>query len=178
MAKAGSTFLDVDNPFPKLELQLLSGEILNLPEGFGEGYGIMLFYRGYRWPYCRQQLADFQTALTAYHAEQIKVIAGSVDSVEKTIELSDRLGITYPIAYGLDAETVSRLTGGFYEKEKKYLQPTGIIVRPDKNVEMAVYSTGAVGRFVAQDVLSAVKYYKSQLKQWVCLFRFWRRGSI
>jgi hypothetical protein len=47
MAKAGSTFLDVDNPFPKLELQLLSDEILNLPEGFGDGYGIMLFYRGY-----------------------------------------------------------------------------------------------------------------------------------
>jgi hypothetical protein len=57
------------------------------------------------------------------------------------------------------------LTGGFYEKEKKYLQPTGIIVRPDKIVEMAMYSTGAVGRFVAQDVLGVVKYYKSQLKQ-------------
>jgi len=51
------------------------------------------------------------------------VIAGSVDPVEKTIELSDRLGITYPIAYGLDAETISRLTGGLYEEEKKYLQP-------------------------------------------------------
>ena len=42
MAKAGSTFLGVDNPFPKLELQLTSGESLNLPEGFGDGYGIML----------------------------------------------------------------------------------------------------------------------------------------
>jgi len=47
MAKVSSIFLDVDNPFPKLELQLQSGEILNLPEGFGDGYGIMLFYRGY-----------------------------------------------------------------------------------------------------------------------------------
>jgi len=47
MAKTGSTFLDVDNPFPKLELQLQSGEILNLPEGFGDGYGIILIYRGY-----------------------------------------------------------------------------------------------------------------------------------
>ena len=93
------------------------------------------------------------------------MIAGSVDPVEKTKELSDKLDITYPIAFGLDAETISRLTGGFYDREKRYLQPTGIIVRPDKSVEMAVYSTGAVGRFVAQDVLSAVKYYKSQLKQ-------------
>ena len=37
MAKANTTLLDVDNPFPKLELQLLSGETLNLSEGFGDG---------------------------------------------------------------------------------------------------------------------------------------------
>jgi len=96
--------------------------------------------------------------------EQIRVIAGSVDPVEKTKELADKLSITYPIACGLDAETVSRLTGAFYEKDKKYLQPTGIIIRPDKTVEIAVYSNGAVGRFVAKDVLEVVKYYKSQLK--------------
>ena len=47
MAKVGSTFLDIDNPFPKFELQLISGKILNLPEGFGDGYGILLIYRGY-----------------------------------------------------------------------------------------------------------------------------------
>ena len=61
------------------------------------------------------------------------MIAGSVDPVEKTIELADKLGVSYPIAYGLEAEAISRLTGSFYEKEKRYLQPTGIIVRPDKN---------------------------------------------
>jgi hypothetical protein len=47
MAKADSTFLDVNDQFPKLDLKLLSGETLNLPEGFGDGYGIILFYRGY-----------------------------------------------------------------------------------------------------------------------------------
>ena len=90
------------------------------------------------------------------------MIAASVDPFDKTKDLSDELGITYPIAYGLGAEDISRLTGSFYEKEKRFLQPTGIIVRPDKTVEIAVYSTGAVGRFVAKDVLTAVKYYKSQ----------------
>ena len=58
---------------------------------------------------------------------------------------------------------IATLTGGFYEKSENYLHPTGIIVRPDKTVEIAAYSTGAVGRFIAQDVLNAVKYYKSQL---------------
>ena len=47
MAKSDSNFLDIDNPFPKFELQLISGEILNLPEGFGDGYGVILIYRGY-----------------------------------------------------------------------------------------------------------------------------------
>jgi peroxiredoxin len=101
--------------------------------------------------------------LKEYEAEQITVIGGSIDPVEKTQELVDNLGITFPIAYGLDAKIISRLTGCFYEKEKEYLQPTGIIIRPDKTIEIAVYSTGAVGRFVAQDVLGVVKYYKSLL---------------
>jgi alkyl hydroperoxide reductase subunit AhpC len=103
--------------------------------------------------------------LKEYDAEQIKVIAGSVDPVEKTKELVDKLSITYGMACGMDAEAISRLTGAFYEKDKKYLQSTGLIVRPDKTIEMAVYSTGPVGRFVADDVLKVIKFYKSQKKK-------------
>jgi peroxiredoxin len=109
-------------------------------------------------------LADFQAVTNEYNAEQIMVIAGSVDPGDKTEALADKLGLTFPIACGMNAEKVSRLTGGFYDKEKKYLQPTNIIVRPDKTVEIASYSTGAMGRFVARDVLGVIKYYKSQKK--------------
>jgi peroxiredoxin len=118
MTKANSTFIDIGDSFPNVELQLLSGEKMVLPGDLADGYAVMLFYRGYCWPYCRQQLADFQAAIQAYNAEQIKVIAGSVDPVDKTKELSDKLGIIYPIAYGLDDEKISRLTGGFYERRR------------------------------------------------------------
>lgn len=47
MAKDNSTFLDANDPFPTLELNLVSGENLVLPEGTGEGYGVILFYRGF-----------------------------------------------------------------------------------------------------------------------------------
>jgi len=47
MSKAGSVFLDTNDVFPELELQLASGETMKLPEGTGEGYGVLLFYRGY-----------------------------------------------------------------------------------------------------------------------------------
>ena len=97
-----------------------------------------------------------------FDAEEIKVIAGSVDPVDKTKELVEKLGITYSMACGMDAISTSQLTGGFYEKDKKFLQPTNLMVRPDKTIEMASYSTGPLGRFVASDVLKAIRFYKSQ----------------
>ena len=93
------------------------------------------------------------------------MIGGSVDPIEKTKEFVDKLGITYPIACGMDAVAVSRMTGAFYEKDQKYIQPTGFILRPDQTIEVAVYSTGPVGRFVARDALNLIKYYKSQKKK-------------
>ena len=47
MSKIGSTFLDTNDVFPELELQLISGERLKLPEATGEGYGVVLFYRAH-----------------------------------------------------------------------------------------------------------------------------------
>ena len=39
--------MDANDKFPELELQLISGEKLKLPEGTGEGYGLVLIYRGH-----------------------------------------------------------------------------------------------------------------------------------
>ncbi len=47
MARTGSTFLDSGDMFPQLELQLVSGEKLKPPDGIGEGYGVILIYRGH-----------------------------------------------------------------------------------------------------------------------------------
>jgi peroxiredoxin len=44
------------------------------------------------------ELVDFQESINEFDAEEIKVIAGSVDPVKKTKELADKLGITYTIA--------------------------------------------------------------------------------
>ena len=47
MSKMDLTFLDVNDVFPELELRLVSGKTLSLPEGTGKGYGVLLLYRGY-----------------------------------------------------------------------------------------------------------------------------------
>jgi len=107
-------------------------------------------------------LADFQSAITEFETEEITVIAGSVDPMEKAKETAEKLKITYPLAYGLNAEKVSQTLGAYYEIEKKFVQPANFLIRPDKTIEMACYSSGPLGRFVARNVLGLVKYYKSK----------------
>ena len=164
MGRIGSELLDANDVFPELNLQLVSGETLKLPEGTGEGYGLVLFYRGYWWPFCNQQLADFQSLIKEFESEQIAVIAGSVDPVEKARETVEKLDLIYPVWYGMDAEEVSRITGAYYDIDKKFVHATGFLIRPDKTIEVACYSSGPIGRFVPQDVLKLVKFYKSREK--------------
>ena len=90
------------------------------------------------------------------------MIAGSVDEKERAKEIVDKLGITYPVAYGMNPEEVSRITGAFYEKERKILHGTGFLIRPDKTIAVACYSSGPIGRLTARDTLNLVRFYKKR----------------
>jgi alkyl hydroperoxide reductase subunit AhpC len=107
-------------------------------------------------------LADFQGFAEEFKTEQIKIIAASVDPMEKAKETVDKIGITYSVGYGMVAEEISRMTGAYYDKEKKFLHATDFLLRPDKTIVVASYSTGPIGRFVAKDVLKVVKFHKSR----------------
>ena len=107
-------------------------------------------------------MADFQETLPQLISEKIKVLAGSVDPLEKAKGLREELRITYPIAYAMNAEEIAKNTGAFYEEKKKFLHATGFLLRPDKSIAVACYSSGPIGRLVAKDVLNVVKFYKSK----------------
>ena len=162
MGRIGSALLDTNDRFPELDLRLISDKTIKLPQEAGDGYAVVFFYRGGWWPICRQQLADFQSAIGELGAEQISLFAASADPIEKAKETAEKLKITYPLAYGLNAEEVSEITGSYYEKEKKFLQPTNFLIRPDKTIEVASYSSGPISRFVAKGVIMLVKHYKSK----------------
>ena len=105
-------------------------------------------------------MADFQRSYQELKSEQIKLAAASVDPIDKAREMMDRHGITYPISYGLVAEEISRITGAYYDKEEMYLHATGFLLRPDKTILTACYSSGAIGRLVPKDVLQLTRYLK------------------
>jgi peroxiredoxin len=111
---------------------------------------------------CNQQVADFQAAWPRFQAENIGLIAASVDTERKANKMVKKNKVSFPFGYGLDAEAVSRTTGAFYEPEKKFLQAAGFLLRPGGAVEIASYSTANLGRFLAEHVLIMVKLLRKK----------------
>lgn len=95
-----------------------------------------------------------------FRAENMGILAGSVDAVSEASKTVNDLGLSFPVAHGLDLEETGRILGGFYQQEKRYLQPSGFVIRPDGTLEVASYSSGPIGRLKAANVLALVRTYK------------------
>ena len=89
-------------------------------------------------------------------------MAASVDAVEKAKETVEKVGIIYPVAYGLDPEEVAGKTGAYFDAEKRFLHAAGFVIGPDNRIVVACFSTGPIGRFTAIDVLNLIRFYKSK----------------
>ena len=95
-----------------------------------------------------------------FKAEDMGLLAGSVDAESEASQTVSDLGLSFPVASGLDLATIGQALGGFYQPEKRYLQPSGFVIRPDGTLEVASYSSGPIGRLKAANVLALVRYYK------------------
>jgi hypothetical protein len=68
--------------------------------------------------------------------------------------------LTFPVGYGADAPAVAALTGAFVNPGPVHLQSAGFVLDPAGNVVVSVYSSGAIGRLVPDDVLGLVRYLR------------------
>jgi peroxiredoxin len=151
--------------FPRLSIPKPGGGALNLPEDLAGSFGVVLIYRGAWCPYCNAQLASFERSSARLAEGGVKVAAFSVDDEAATAALVAKHGIRYPIGYGADASAVADATGAYVNDEPRHLQSTGFVLAPDGRVVTAVYSSGAIGRLVPEDVAGLVAYIKSKAKQ-------------
>jgi peroxiredoxin len=123
---------------------------------------VILLYRGSWCPYCNAQLRAFQRAGDTLERLDVKVVALSVDDEQATRELIAKHGLTFPVGYGADAAAVAAVTGAFVNPDPAYLQSTGFVLDPNGKVIVSVYSSGAIGRLVPEDVRGLVNYLRSQ----------------
>jgi peroxiredoxin len=154
------TLLNPGDQFPTLTVTLPGGDTLSLPDTLAGGFGVVLFYRGSWCPYCNAQLRAFQRASESLAEVGAKVIALSVDDEATTRELIAKLGLTFPVGHSADARTVAKVTGAFVNDEPTFLQSTGFVLDPNGRVVVSVYSSGAIGRLVPEDVVGLIRYLR------------------
>jgi peroxiredoxin len=152
--------LNPGDPFPRLTISTTDGQTLTIPDALAGDFGVVLFYRGAWCPYCNAQLRAFERAGQALADAGIRVVALSVDDKETTAALVAKHKLTFPVGYGAVAPDVAALTGAFVNPDPVYLQSTGFVLNPAGNVVVSVYSSGAIGRLVPDDVVGMVRYLR------------------
>ena len=158
-----TTLLHSGDPFPELTVALPGGRTLQLPGALAGGFGVVLFYRGSWCPYCNAQLSAFQRSLDGLAGLGVSVVAMSVDGEAATQNLIARHGLQFPVGHSADADAVAAVTGAFVSPDPRYLQSTGFVLDPGGRVVVSVYSSGAIGRLIPQDVIGLVRYLREQV---------------
>lgn len=165
MAQTEVKKLDSRDLFPEIELKLIDGTSLMLPEKEGGTWSVFLIYRGLWWPFCHQQLADFQARINDFSGKGIKIIGASVDNMEDAQKMVERNKLTFSLAYGMVAKEFADMTGAFFDTKKGFLHATAFIIKPDGTIGDAVYSTGSIGRLTAADTLMLIDFRKKMESQ-------------
>jgi peroxiredoxin len=154
------TQLAPGDTFPSLTITPVDAEPLQLPDALAGHFGVVLLYRGAWCPYCNAQLRAFQRAGDRLEELGIKLVAVSVDDEATARQTLEKHGLKFPVGFGADPDAVAAATGAFINPDPRYLQSTGFVLAPDGSVIVSVYSSGAIGRLVPEDVIGLVKYVR------------------
>jgi peroxiredoxin len=151
--------------FPRLGIRKAGGGMLSLPDDLKGAFGVVLIYRGAWCPFCNAQLAAFQRRSDKLDELGVKVVALSVDAEPATAALIEKHGLRFPVGFGADADAIAAATDAFVNDDPHYLQSTGFVLDPNGAIVTAVYSSGAIGRLVPDEVAGFVSYLKSKTRQ-------------
>ena len=154
--------LNNGDAFPTLMLDTVGDGTVSVTKHLSGHYGVVLMYRGSWCPYCNAQLAAFARAKEKLDEVGIRVVALSVDNKTDAATLVEKHRLNFPVGYGVDADKIASSTGAYVNDSPRCLQTTGFVLNPTGKVITAVYSSGAIGRLVADDVIGFVRYVKSK----------------
>jgi peroxiredoxin len=154
--------LNNGDAFPVLSLDTVASGAVSVAQHLAGSHGVVLIYRGSWCPYCNAQLSAFARAKEKLDDCGITVVAFSVDDKANAAALVEKHRLNFPVGYGADADKIAASTGAYVNDSPRYLQSTGFVLDPTGKVITAVYSSGAIGRLVVEDVIGFVRYVKSK----------------
>jgi peroxiredoxin len=107
-------------------------------------------------------LAAFEKARPDLEALGIKVVAASVDPLDKSKEVAADL--SFPVGYGVTRAMADRL-GSWWEDRRSIIQPSEFIVDAAGKVRTSTYSSGPIGRMDPADVIRLINFYDKQARK-------------
>ena len=107
-------------------------------------------------------MAGFEKQRKELDALGAKVVAASVDPIDKAKEAAAELG--FPMGYGVTREIADEL-GAWWEERRGIIQPSEFVVGANGKVMSATYSTGPIGRVDAADVVKLINFYEVQARK-------------
>lgn len=151
---------------PALDLPLVNGGRFVLAESGAETFSLLLFYRGYHCPLCRNQLSELKAKidkLTALGVEPVAISMDSEERAQKTYDEWDLEGLR--LAYGLSEDTAR--TYGLYissaisDKEPELFSEPGLfLVKPDSKLYFASVQTMPFTRPPLDELIMGIKYHR------------------
>src|SRR5262249_8053400 len=91
-----------------------------------------------------------------------RLVALSVDDETEAATTVANHRLSFPVGHSADAAAVRTATGAFVESNQNYLQSTGFVIDPHGRVVVSVYSSGAIGRLVPDDVVGLIRYQRER----------------
>lgn len=101
-------------------------------------------------------MADFQEHQQGLDVLDVRVVALSSDTRDNAAAMAEKLGLAFPVLYGLDPAAASELIGCYTGTHdgRPHVQPASFVLDGSGAIVHAVYSSGKVGRLTAADALT------------------------
>jgi peroxiredoxin len=125
----------VGQPAPDFALEDVNGKSVSLSDFRGKKSVVLVFYRGYWWPFCIAQLGELKSLLTKQQKEKAQILAVSVDNHEDSKKLTQMMQkrfegeFDFPLLEDKEHKVIDRY-GLFNPDGKGWPHPTTLVIDP------------------------------------------------
>lgn len=156
-------------PAPSLSLPLVGGGNWSLGANQPKNFSLLVFYRGWHCPICRNQLQDAQSRLFDFEKRGVDLVAISTDVEDRATSTKqawglDKLTIAYGLSlqqarqWGLYISTHRGTTSLGVEEPAMFNEPGMFLVKPDGTLYYASVQSSPFARPALTDLTKAVDY--------------------
>lgn len=146
---------------PALAVDIVNSARWDLGEQSPGAFTMIVFYRGYHCPKCKDQLVDLQSKLSTFNDLGVNIVALSMDTKDVAETTYDEWGIKdIPLGYGLD-EATARVWGLFLSQKEDgdlFSEPGLFLVKPDGTLYSSSIQTMPFARPHSEDLIGAIQF--------------------